>query len=401
LLNWFFTRGLDEANYLDMYQELSHYTQVYNRGQRPDLPNSVHFKGYLGWSQLPDKIKKQFPSAQTITQLEMEKSVVKHKGKIIGEPKQVHFMVAQPLKNNQILYLIRSIDAGNQSYLIKDRIKNTFFSTAPIALIFILLMLITLFFILRRITHPVQKLGSWLTNLTTKELAQSRPDFGFIELNEIAAQHHSALSKIRVLLDKEQAFLRHASHELRTPIAVIKSNSELLKRLLNDGKEKTSIERIERASLTMQHMTNTLLWLSREDDNAPEKVNVSISSIVKQVIEDNNYLLQHKQVVINLDLDFVQQKLAKTPCYIVISNLIRNAFQYTDEGEVLVSYRQRTLIVKNSNYSDVDTTVEEPAVEYGYGFGLQLVNKIVEKMGWTYKNEESLGGRRALLFFAE
>jgi signal transduction histidine kinase len=235
--------------------------------------------------------------------------------------------------------------------------------------------------------------------LNTKELTQPRPDFGFIELNEIAEQHHVALSKIRKLLDKEQDFLRHASHELRTPIAIIKSNSELLKRILNDGKGSASVERIERASLTMQHMTNTLLWLNREDDNEPEKVDTSIASIVNQVIEENKYLLQHKQVTINLDLDPASQQLAKIPSYIVVSNLIRNAFQYTDEGEVLVSYHQKTLIVKNTNYSELDTNIEMTTIDYGYGFGLQLVNQIVDKMGWIYKNEKSSGGRRVQLSF--
>jgi signal transduction histidine kinase len=401
LLNWFFTRGLDEANYLDMYQELTHYTQAYDLGQKPDLPNSVHFKGYIGWSQLPDEVKKQFPSSQYITQLEMEKSVVKYKGKIIGEPKQVNFMVTQPLNNGQIFYLIRSINANNQSYIIKDRIKNTFLSTAPIAITFVLLILITIFLVFRKISYPIQKLSSWLAHLDTKELAQPRPNFGFIELNEIAEQHYLALSKIRNLLDKEQDFLRHASHELRTPIAIIKSNSELLKRILNEGKGSTSVERIERASLTMQHMINTLLWLNREDENEPEKVDISIASMVKQVIEENKYLLQHKQVTINLELDFMKQKLTRIPCYIVLSNLIRNAFQYTDEGEVTVFYHHKILMIKNISHSKIDSTIEIPTIDYGYGygFGLQLVNQIIEKMAWGYKNEECIGGRRVLLSF--
>jgi signal transduction histidine kinase len=401
LLNWFFTRGLDEANYLDMYQELTHYTQAYNLGQKPDLPNSVHFKGYIGWSQLPDEVKKHFPSSQTITQLEMKKSVVSYKGKLIGQPKQVNFMLAQPLKNKQIFYLTRSITVDNQSYLIKDRIKSTFYSTAPIAITFVLLILMTIFLVFRKISYPIQMLNNWLTHLSTKELAQPRPDFGFIELNEIAEQHHVALNKIRKLLDKEQDFLRHASHELRTPIAIIKSNSELLKRILNESKGRASVERIARACLTMQHMTNTLLWLNREDDNQPEKVNISIAAIVNQVIEENKYLLQHKQVTLHLDLDPTPQQLAKIPFYIVVSNLIRNAFQYTDEGEVLVSYHQKTLIIKNINSAELDTPVEMTTADYGYGFGLELVNQIVRKMGWMYKNEESSGGRSALLFFAE
>jgi hypothetical protein len=59
------------------------------------------------------------------------------------------------------------------------------------------------------------------------------------------------------------------------------------------------------------------------------------------------------------------------------------------------------LIIKNINSAELDTPVEMTTADYGYGFGLELVNQIVRKMGWMYKNEESSGGRSALLFFAE
>ncbi|MEB3733551.1 histidine kinase dimerization/phospho-acceptor domain-containing protein [Halopseudomonas pachastrellae] len=60
---------------------------------------------------------------------------------------------------------------------------------------------------------------------------------------------------------------RFTSHELRTPISVIRANVELLERLraqsrIDPAMEQQALDRIDRASLTMQHLTETLLWLA-------------------------------------------------------------------------------------------------------------------------------------------
>ncbi|WP_244225164.1 histidine kinase dimerization/phospho-acceptor domain-containing protein [Vibrio aquaticus] len=63
------------------------------------------------------------------------------------------------------------------------------------------------------------------------------------------------------------SFLGYASHELRTPIAVTRNNSELLCKMISKGipseKQLVVLDRIERAGFTMTDLTETLLWLNQ------------------------------------------------------------------------------------------------------------------------------------------
>ncbi|MCP5079572.1 MAG: HAMP domain-containing histidine kinase, partial [Psychromonas sp.] len=251
--------------------------------------------------------------------------------------------------------------------------------------------------LLKRTLKPFHQLGEWVDNLTPENMHQPLPNFEFSELNRIAKQQQQTLQRIGLINKKEQDFLRHASHELRTPIAVVKSNSELLTRILKDHKASTSVARIQRAGLNMQHMTETLLWLSRDDAEQLGKERVDLALLLEQLIEDNQYLLQSKQVEIILDLDASFINVATTPCRLVLNNLIRNAFQYTNKGTVELSLHHGKICLKNVEQATLST--EQDNADYGYGLGLQLVDKIIDKMNWIYENQEIQGGRVVALQF--
>ncbi|WCE30799.1 ATP-binding protein [Vibrio sp. SCSIO 43137] len=75
---------------------------------------------------------------------------------------------------------------------------------------------------------------------------------------------------------------------------------------------------------------------------------------------------------------------AETPCSvpatalrIVLTNLIRNAFQYTDEGHVSVQVLPDAMVFENEEYGDDEVTSEE-----SIGLGLMLVEKTCNRMSW-------------------
>ena len=259
--------------------------------------------------------------------------------------------------------------------------------------------------LLERTLKPFAQLSDWVDTLTKDNVGKAVPDFEFNELNRIAHQQQAALIRISEMLDKEQDFLRHASHELRTPIAVVKSNSELLARILEsagisetcDHKGVAAIARIKRAALNMQHTTETLLWLSREQGDSLVTSEVNVTAMINHLVDDNHYLLQGKKVSISLNIDNETLQLAETPCRLVLNNLIRNAFQYTAEGEVVISFHQAKVNIININQSQ--ESLDHTAADYGYGLGLRLVERIVDKMSWQYQNNEIDGGRNVTVDF--
>lgn len=88
-----------------------------------------------------------------------------------------------------------------------------------------------LFMVMKKISKPIESLGNWAKSLDQGNLKLTPPDFTYNELNTLATFIRSSLVTAHDSLEREKDFLNYASHELRTPISVIRSNVELLDRL--------------------------------------------------------------------------------------------------------------------------------------------------------------------------
>ena len=402
LLIVYFTKGLEESNYYDMYREVQHFSKVYEQNKQERLPHSIQYDGYLGWKQLPTSMQKKFPRLQHITQIEFRQFKIERSEVGISPPKRLVYVVAQPLFDGKTFYLVRNIVVEEYVGIVSDRIEKIMALTIPIGLVFISLFLIPIYIMFKRFTRPMQKLEEWSADLTLENTKEQVPDFRFIELNRIANRQNSAFKKIGDLLESEHDFFRHASHEFRTPISVIKNGAELLKRIVTKKQSITTIDRLSRAAVNMQHMSETLLWLSRDDSRILEKSNADVTLIIHEIIEDNQYLLESKQVSLNIELTNIPIMVAATPCRIVLNNIVRNAFQYTYNGDIHISFKDNCFSTRNTNVIDVDNEFDEAnSDDYGYGFGLKLVQKIMKKTKWIYQNNEIPGGRHVTVLFKD
>jgi signal transduction histidine kinase len=407
VINFYFMHGLDEANFQDLHLESNHFALQYRKNIKNPLPNTLHFKGYLGWKNLPNLIKKHFAALENINEVTMDSIRIFSDETFIFLPEKAIFIVGEPLFDGNTFYLVRKINIKEYDALSQMGIKKMFQLTWPIALVFLLIMHFSVQILLNKTLKPFYRVGDWVESLTLENVDQVTPDFEFYELTAIAHQQKKALLRLSTILDKEQDFLRHASHELRTPIAVVKSNSELLTRILatenNQDKGQQSLARISRAALNMQHTTETLLWLSQEqsiekgNQQTLALVDIDLNLMINNLVEDNQYLLQSKNVVVALKLSNSHVKAFETPCRLVLNNLIRNAFQYTAEGEVNIECSEGFVIVENVNKSE--GALDYSGADYGYGLGLRLVDKIVKKMAWQYQNKDIIGGRLASVGF--
>jgi len=411
---FYFMRGLDEANFQYLHAQSNQYSNAYNQNKPVKLPNSIHFQGYLGWDNVPTLAKEQFPFLNKTQKLTMESARINKERNTFAWPEKVIFVVAQPLNDGEIFYLIRIIDTEQYDELGKNGIVNMISFTWPLALLFLIMMHLAVHFLLKRTLKPFNQLGDWVDTLTLSDSDKTPPNFEFNELNRIARQQQSTLKRISEILSQEQDFLRHASHEMRTPIAVVKSNSELLERVLfnanknpiedvltvkNNDKGLMAVARIKRAGLNMQHMTETLLWLSREQEGNLVPSQFNIAKMINHLIEDNQYLLQGKSVEISLTLKDKTLSLFETPCRLILNNLIRNAFQYTAEGDVEIIFLENEVTIKNTNKTH--EVIDHSGADYGYGLGLRLVDKIINKVGWHYQNSEIEGGRQVTVTFID
>ncbi|HAD30213.1 MAG TPA: sensor histidine kinase, partial [Methylophaga sp.] len=237
-------------------------------------------------------------------------------------------------------------------------------------------------------------------SLTPENLSQPPPDFLYPELNQMARLIQNSLSSVQRSLDREHRFLRYTSHELRTPISVIRNNIELQYKVLQQSAsslnpmQKDIADRIDRASITMQHLTETLLWLSREDnEKLPESV-VEIDKLLLEITAEMRYLLRDKTVELIVETHPYQCSISAVAARIVLGNLIRNAFQHTWEGQVIISQQGSQISIVNRQFNaDIDVA----PTELGFGLGLQLTAQLTEKLGWSYQNIANENGHNVIL----
>lgn len=381
----YFIDGLDKGINVVM-RDLAKTVEV-EEGQPK---NVAGFNVSNRWQDTPDIIQQHFISPPTEAG-QLHK--IREQSSIFFVPENIYFVVLFYSPEGEKRFVSRA-------FLEKDRPVSVD-SSAPAKRLYLIfftaiaaIVLFTFFLvmIMQKIAKPIEYLKEWAKSLNQNNLQKPPPDFTYNELNILASLVQSSLISAHQSLQREQRFLSYASHELRTPIAVIRSNVDLLQRLnektpLSD-KQQLTLQRIQRAGLTMSNLTDTLLWLSRNDDQGVTREPIKLDDKIKRLRDELNYLLNGKNVEVNIDSEECEVNVEATACHIVLSNLIRNAYQHTQHGQVLIKQQGSRVTIINSNDSTTQNSgadVKQPAFGYGYGLGLQLSEKLIKRHAWFYE----------------
>lgn len=350
------------------------------------------------WTKVPQPVRNYFPVIPSETE-ELHSKFVDWV--YIAPPEKVYSLLVVDREDGQVFV---SRFRENVHEKVAEDHKDEFFIDPMVVIILfgltgISIFILMLLYVFKKVALPMESLQQWAKQLKLDELDKERPDFRFTELNELANLIHNNLASVADSVEREQAFLSYASHELRTPIAIMRSNSALLEKVNPNPSEKERIirDRIQRASLTMKSMSETLLWLSREEDSGVPIDNVHLGTLINNTQSEMAYLLVGKTVSVNIDVDETECALATIPAVIVLNNLIRNAFQHTQHGKVEIKQREDTVVITNIEFdqSEMNDTKED----LGFGLGMQLVEKLTNRFGWHYQiNNDSNGYQVSISF---
>jgi len=380
----FFILGMDNIVSANMELAAKSYIETIPEQTRQ---HSNQFSGYTishDWKQQPEIMQQVFNQPNQTNQL------YKHvKAKWFSRPELIHFLIKLNIQGEH-LYISRTATAADSSRLIGQNIRQSRQLLYLISSGFIAALALIIWLMLRRVSQPVSQLAAWTHSLNAKNLNQQPPNFYYPELNEMAALIRNSLSSSQQSLEREERFLGFASHELRTPISVIRNNIELLNKLKQSAnldinpKMDSIIERIDRASLTMKHLSETLLWLSRDNNENLSQQTFRLDQQIEQLVNETQYLLKDKPVEVKLELSPCDITLSQVASQIVLGNLIRNAFQHTWQGEVII--RQQDHHITIENHCQQFDSINDSNSEQGFGLGLQLTEQLCQKLHWYYQN---------------
>ncbi len=388
----FFRKGLDNATSANLIRSVERYVASVPAEQRHGLRDFGDVQIASGWEWMPEDIRErlQQPAEEGVLH------ALKH-GQRNGPPEQLDFVML--VRQEGEPYFVRQFLRPEMFSPLVGRQAvasvRTLFGISALSLLFLCGFAWLLF---NKVARPGRALSAWAASLDEQTLRENPPDFYYPELNKLAGLIRNSLLSVRWSLDREQLFLRYSSHELRTPISVIRANVELLQKIEScDGIEKKGagsavIERIGRAAQTMQHLVETLLWLGRNVSAPLPAAEVDVEQLLREVVEEAKYLLHGKNIDLSVDTAPCTVSVPETACRIVMGNLVRNAFQHTRRGAIhIVQYGGKIEVI---NYMAEENDVTK---DIGFGLGLQLVERLADKLGWTYRGHGFSGGHSATL----
>jgi signal transduction histidine kinase len=228
------------------------------------------------------------------------------------------------------------------------------------------------------------------------------------EIEVIARASNAHLERVERFIERERSLLDQASHEFRTPIAVISGAVDVLRQLSLPDSSKPALNRIGHAVEDLSETMVALLYLAREAHPADEPVDVTVlHELLPRLIQDHEHLLRDKPArlrVSELETTFVAAPEAMVR--IAVSNLIRNAIENTDAGLIELTLSQGVISVADSGsgFDPVEAarryrdSLRQSAPIRGQGLGLFLIGRICDRFRWKLSIESiARGGTRATL----
>ncbi len=164
-------------------------------------------------------------------------------------------------------------------------------------------------------------------------------------LRMIIARDVSRLIKVNQL---HSDFVANVSHELKTPLTVLKGYVEIL----SDNpdlpiKFEKPLAQMNLQSVRMELIVGDLLYLAKLEDKANIKPHetVDVTNLINTIVEAVGPLIEEKHHKLELDIDYSLSLIgAATELHSAFTNLITNAINYTPEsGVIKIRWRQDTL----------------------------------------------------------
>jgi signal transduction histidine kinase len=248
------------------------------------------------------------------------------------------------------------------------------------------------------ILNPLSELAEAVQSISPDEPARELSSFSSPdEIGMLSEKINQLLKRISDFTRREREFTSHASHELRTPVSVIKTAVEVLRRRTreSDSGIVQPLARIERSVTDIEMLINTFLMLARQGDSTDSDEASDLKRVTEHVVETYRYLLESKPVEVNiLAPDAVCIKAPESLVTIALGNLVRNAFAYTMEGSVEIIVSPDRISVSDSGPGMDDTGRKS-------GIGLTIVQRLCNRMNWQFTISGTPGkGARAELIFS-
>lgn len=234
------------------------------------------------------------------------------------------------------------VSITDEMYAVQSAAKNNIVLT----IILIIIAAAGGYFIISRVLSPVDKIRNTAEKISESSDLSQRIYIGEgkDEIHSLANTFDNMLDKIEQTVEREKQFTSDASHELRTPIAVILSECEYMTDCAKTYDEiKESAYSVKNQAEKMSKLVSELLTISRMDKNTmqTEFEKTDISELLNFVCDEqeeihSENIILHREIEPDVTVHADRFLLAR-----LFINLITNAYSYgKDGGNITVSLSQ-------------------------------------------------------------
>lgn len=292
---------------------------------------------------------------------------------------------------------------------------NILFALMAIAdFIGIILSIFIGYFMSKRMLRPIDNITKIAENISINNL-KDRIDIKGPEdeLKRLGTTFNTMINRLQDSFDRQAEFVSDASHELRTPIAVIKGYANLLDRWGKNDRDalEKSIYAIKFEASNMADMVEQLLFLAKGDSGVyqMEKSNFMLNELIQQVVDDSK-LISKDHIICSTQNDKVKIFADYNTIKQMLRIFIENSIKFTSEqGRIVINSVVHNKIVEITvsdtgigipreeidNVFDRFYTVDKSRSKEktGTGLGLSIARRIADLHGGTIEltSEEGKG----------
>ncbi|MFT5822903.1 MAG: signal transduction histidine kinase [Crocinitomix sp.] len=249
------------------------------------------------------------------------------------------------------------------------------------------LFIVLLYLFIEKITAPLHKT---IEQLKQSNLYEEEVEFEICnthEINELNKELNtfSTLNKEQYLFQRQ--YSENLSHELLTPLAVIRAKTELI--LQSPELRESDLLNLDGILQTVSRLSKVnqaLILLSKISNNQfVDKEDVSLKQIINESLENFESQIRKKNISIRVDLtenEILNSNL--NLLQILIGNLVKNAvFHNVDNGKITITLNNKTLIISNTGFENHTETddffkrfISDKKSNHSIGLGLAIVKQI-------------------------
>ncbi len=277
---------------------------------------------------------------------------------------------------------------------------------ALITIVFFILIVVGLLILTRKLSKNIwQPFYDTLSKLKSFNLnRQSKIEFGKTDVFEFAELNDSLQKLIKHNVNaykSQKEFTENASHELQTPLAVLKNKLDILLQSKDlTERQYRVIEEMNKALIRSSRINKNLLLLAKiENSQFDNSELLRLDILVAQSMEGLQEHFKEKSINIGSKIqENIKVKGNSGLTEVLINNLIINAIRHTSPGGAIrVELSKLGFEIRNSGQQSLDIQLlfkrfsRMSANNSGSGLGLAIVKEICRLQGWkvTYRFENS------------